>query len=81
VQFRGQVPANATKCWFTFNWPAHWHVLWTVVPTSARSGGPQIGFQVKHERASDGFVTYWICINNLTPVAVDIEGRYAVLGA
>lgn len=81
VQFRGQLPAHATRCWFTFNWPAHWHVVWTVVPTSPRPGAPQIGFQVKHERASDGFVTYWICISNLTPVAVDIEGRYAVLGA
>lgn len=81
VQFRGQVAANATGCWFTFNWPAHWHVVWTVVPTSPRPGGPQIGFQVKHERATDGFVTYWICVNNLTPAPVDIEGRYAVLGA
>lgn len=81
VQFRGQLAAHATRCWFTFNWPAHWHVVWTVVPTSPRPGAPQIGFQVKHERASDGFVTYWICITNLTPVAVDIEGRYAVLGA
>ena len=81
VQFRGQVPANATSCWFTFNWPAYWHVIWTVVPTSPRPGAPQIGFQVRHERASDGYVTYWICITNLTPVAVDIESRYAVLGA
>lgn len=81
VQFRGRLPAHATQCWFTFHWPAHWHVVWTVVPTSPRPGAPQIGFRVKHERASDGFVTYWICINNLTPVAVDVEGRYAVLGA
>jgi len=81
VQFSGQVAANATNCWFTFNWPAHWHMVWTVVPTSPRPGGPQISFEVKHERASDGFVTYWICVKNLTPVAVNIEGRYAVLGA
>jgi hypothetical protein len=81
VQFTGTVAANATTCWFTFNWPAHWHVVWTVVPTSPRPGGPQIGFQVKHERATDGFITYWICVTNLTPVPVNIEGRYGVLGA
>ena len=81
VQFTGAVPANATTCWFTFNWPAHWHVVWTVVPTTPRPGAPQISFQVKHERATDGFITYWICITNLTPVPVNIEGRYGVLGA
>ena len=81
VQFSGTVAANATTCWFTFNWPAHWHVVWTVVPTSPRAGAPQIGFQVKHERATDGFITYWICVTNLTPIPVNIEGRYGVLGA
>jgi hypothetical protein len=81
VQFNGTVAANATNCWFTFNWPAYWHVVWTVVPTSPRPGAPQIGFQVKHERASDGFITYWICVTNLTGVPVNIEGRYGVLGA
>jgi hypothetical protein len=81
VQFRGSLPANATTCWFTFNWPAHWHVVWTVVPTSPRPGNPQISWQIKHERASDRYVTYWICVSNLTPVPVDIEGRYGVLGA
>jgi Subtilase family len=81
VQFHGSVPANSTMCWFTFNWPAHWHVLWTVVPTSPRQGAPQITWRVKVERATDAFATYWICITNVTPVAVDVEGRYAVLGA
>ena len=80
VQFTGTVAANSTVCWFTFNWPAHWHVVWTVVPTSPRPGAPQISWQVKTERATDGFVTYWICVTNLTPVAVNIEGRYGVLG-
>ncbi len=81
VQFTGAVAANTTNCWFTFNWPAHWHVVWTVVPTSPRPGAPQIGWQVKHERASDGFITYWICVTNLTSVPVNIEGRFGVLGA
>jgi len=80
VQFRGNVPAGQTRRWFTFNWPAHWHVLWTVVPTNPRPGAPQIKWQVQVERASDAFITYWINITNVSPAACDIEARYAVLG-
>lgn len=80
VQFTGTIPANQTRCWFTFRWPAHWHVVWTVVPTSPRLGAPQIQWKVQVERASDQYITYWICITNLTPVPVNIEARYAVLG-
>ncbi|WP_407519798.1 S8 family peptidase [Methylobacterium oryzisoli] len=80
VQFTGLVPANATQRWFTFNWPAHWHVVWTVVPTNPRPGGPQVSWSVQVERANDHFVTYWISITNVTPEPVNIEGRYAVLG-
>ena len=80
VQFTGMIPANQTQRWFTFNWPAHWHVLWTVVPTSPRPGGPQIEWKVQVERASDQYITYWISITNLTPVPVNIEARFAVLG-
>lgn len=80
VQFTGTVPANATQRWFTFNWPAHWHVLWTVVPTSPRIGGPQISYSVQVERANDRFITYWISVTNHTPEPVNVEGRYAVLG-
>jgi hypothetical protein len=80
VQFRGTVPAGQTRRWFTFNWPAHWHVLWTVVPTTPAPGGPQIRWQVQVERASDRFITYWINITNVSTAAVDIEARYAVLG-
>jgi hypothetical protein len=80
VQFTGTIPANQTNRWFTFRWPAHWHVVWTVVPTSPRPGGPQIEWKVQVERASDEFITYWISITNLTPVPVNIEARFAVLG-
>lgn len=80
VQFTGTIPANQTHRWFTFNWPAHWHVVWTVVPTNPRSGGPQIEWKVQVERASDQYITYWISITNLTSVQVNIEARYAVLG-
>ena len=80
VQFRGTVPAGQTRRWFTFNWPAHWHVLWTVVPTTPQPGAPQIKWQVQVERATDGFITYWINITNISTAACDIEARYGVLG-
>lgn len=80
TQFTGTVPANQTLCWFTFNWPAHWHVVWTVVPTSPFSNNPQVTWKVRVTRSSDQFITYWICVTNLTNQAVNIEGRFAVLG-
>jgi Subtilase family len=80
VQFRGQVAPRATQQWFTFHWPAHWHVLWTVMPTSPHGGAPQIRFRTRVERATDYYATYWISVVNLTDRPVDIEGRFAVLG-
>lgn len=80
VQFTGSLAANQTRRWFTYRWPAHWHVNWTVVPTTPRAGGPQIRWNVEVERASDAYITYWISITNLTSENVDIEARYAVLG-
>lgn len=79
VQFRGTVPANSTRRWFTFRWPEGWHVAWYVVPTSPKSGAPQIDWDVEVERASNEHITYWISIRNLTGDSVDIEARYAVL--
>jgi Subtilase family len=80
VQFRGQIPAHGTQNWFTFRWPAHWHVLWTVMPTSPRPGGPQLRYRTRVERATDYYATYWIEIVNLVDTPVDFEGRFAVLG-
>lgn len=79
VQFRGTVPANSTRRWFTFRWPEGWHVVWYVVPTSPKSGAPQIDWDVEVERALNEHITYWISIQNLTGEGVDIEARYAVL--
>jgi hypothetical protein len=78
VQSRGRIPAHATQRWFTFNWPACWHVAWTVVPVSPRIGAPQLRWRVQVERASSGYITYWISITNLTDVVVDTELRYAI---
>jgi hypothetical protein len=49
------------------------------VPTSPRSGAPQIEWSVAVERASSTAITYWITIRNLTSDPVNIEARYAVL--
>lgn len=79
LQFTGTVNANSSHRWFTFNWPADWDVVWTVVSTSVRPGAPQVQWDVAIERASSGDITYWITITNVTPQPVNIEARYAVL--
>ncbi|OZI09786.1 hypothetical protein BWI93_02665 [Siphonobacter sp. BAB-5385] len=79
VQFTGTVAANASAQWYTFNWPASWHVIWHVVPTSPRTGAPQVEWETRVERANATYVTYWVLIKNLTNVPVNIEARYAVL--
>jgi hypothetical protein len=81
VQFRGSVPSGATYRWFTFAWPACWHVVWTVVPTTPHLGAPDIRWRVQVERASAGEITYWISITNLAGHTADIEARYTILAA
>lgn len=80
-QFTGTVAAGAAHRWFTWGWPACWHVVWTVRPTSPRPGGPQLSWNVQVERASGGMCTYWISVTNLTSAAIDVEAHYAVLAA
>lgn len=79
VQWTGSLAANQSQRWFTFNWPATWHVIWTVMPTNPRPGAPQITWNVQVERASAEYVTYWITVTNLTSNPVTFEGRYAIL--
>ena len=79
TQFTGTLQGNQTQRWFTFNWPATWHMIWTVMPTSIRPGSPQLTWKVQVERASAEFVTYWISVQNLTPDPVTFEGRYCIL--
>jgi hypothetical protein len=81
VQFQGHLPAGATKRWFTFGWPACWHVTWDVVSITPHLGAPQISWRVQIERATSGTITYWIKITNLTGQDVDVEGRYAIFAA
>lgn len=79
VQFTGTLPAGATQRWFTFGWPASWHVVWYMQPTTVRLGSPSIDWEVAVERADATNVTYWITVTNLTPQSITFEGRYAVL--
>ena len=80
--FTGVVPAGQTLRWFSASWPAHWHVIWTIVPTTpqAQAGSPQIRYSIQTERQSDGLITYWIAVSNLSSASINFEARYAVLG-
>jgi hypothetical protein len=80
TQYLGNLTANETKRWFTPNWPATWHVMWTVMPTTVRTGGPEITWSVQVERTSAEFTTYWITVQNLTNGPISFEGRYCILG-
>lgn len=79
TQFTGSLAPGASNRWFTFNWPATWHVVWYMVPTSPQSGAPQVDWDVAVERASTTHCTYWITVKNLSSRTVTFEGRYAVL--
>jgi len=78
TQWSGTLAANQTQRWFTFNWPATWHMVWTVMPTSA-AAVPQLQWSVAVQRASAEFATYWITVTNLTASTVTFDGRFAIL--
>ena len=78
VQWNGALSPNQTQSWFTFNWPATWHVIWTIMPTTPAPGA-KVTWKVAVERSSSEFVTYWITVTNLTNQTVNFEGRYAIL--
>lgn len=79
LQFVGMIPGGATQSWYTFNWPAAWHVVWTIMPLTTCSGAPQLTWKTQVERASATNATYWIVVTNLTSNAVRFEARYDIL--
>jgi hypothetical protein len=79
VQFSGSLAAGASGRWFTYGWPATWHVVWYVIPTSPQPGVPEIDWDVNVERADANNCTYWITVRNLSGASVNFEARYAVL--
>jgi len=50
-----------------------------MMPTTPRSGAPELDWDVAVERANATQTTYWITVKNLAPVPVTFEGRFAVL--
>jgi hypothetical protein len=79
VQFTGTLAASETRRWFTYDWPACWHVVWTVEPQSPVTPGPGVRWRVQVERASRERLTYWISITNLTSNPLEVEARYEIL--
>jgi hypothetical protein len=79
VQFTGSLAPSSSQRYYTWGWPAAWHVVWYMVPTSPQAGAPQVDWDVAVERANDAQATYWITVKNLTTSSVTFEGRYAVL--
>jgi hypothetical protein len=79
VQWTGSLAPNQTQRWFTFNWPANWHVVWYMMATSPQIGGPQVDWDVAVERANANNCTYWVTVKNLTNQNLTFEGRYAIL--
>jgi len=77
-QFIGSLGPNKTGRWFTFRWPATWHVIWTAVPTTVKTGSPQLDWNVQVERADAEYATYWITVKNLTDQDLSFEGRYCI---
>lgn len=79
VQWIGSLAGGQQLRWFTYNWPATWHVVWTVMPVTVQTGTPEVSWTVAVERASAEYVTYWITVTNLTPSPLTFEGRYCIL--
>jgi hypothetical protein len=79
LQWTGSLGPNASGRWFTYAWPATWHVIWTIMPTSPRPGAQQVTWKTQVERASPEYATYWITVSNLTPDPLTFEGRFCIL--
>jgi hypothetical protein len=79
VQFYGTIAAGATHTWFTFGWPARWHVVWTVMPLTTCPGAPQLKCRTRVERSDANSASYWIVVTNTSNATMRFEGRYDIL--
>lgn len=79
TQFHGSLAAGQTRRWFTYDWPACYHVLWTIVPTAPVTPGPGVGWKVQVERASRERITYWLAVSNLSTAPIEFDGRYEIV--
>ncbi|HEX6701020.1 MAG TPA: hypothetical protein VF101_09855 [Gaiellaceae bacterium] len=78
-QWSGTLSPNQTQLWFTWGWPATWHVFWTIMPTTPQVGVPAVTWNVQMERASAEYVTYWITVQNVSGANVNFDGRFCIL--
>ncbi len=79
VQWRGEIGPNQVQHCFTYNWPASWHVFWTIMSLTPCPKGPQLTWTVQVERANAQYCTHWITVKNMTSDPVKFEGRYDIL--
>jgi hypothetical protein len=79
IQWTGTIGPGQTQLWFTWGWPAAWHVIWYMMPDTPAPGAPCIDWDVAVERSSSSECTYWITVKNLTSNTLVFEGRFAVL--
>ncbi|MGI9031585.1 MAG: hypothetical protein ACR2HP_16640 [Ilumatobacteraceae bacterium] len=79
VQFKGTLNGGQSHRWYTWGWPAQWHVVWYMMPTTPRNGAPQIEWDVEVERGDATHCTYWLTVKNVSAAPADFEARYAVL--
>jgi hypothetical protein len=80
VHFRESVPAGATRSWFTRDWPAYWHVSWSLEPAAGNGQPSPLGLRVQVARQSERLLTYYLVVTNPGPAAADFGARYTVLG-
>lgn len=78
-QWSGTITAGQSHDWYTWGWPATWHVVWTVMPTTPQLGVPALTWNVRVERASAEYVTYWITVTNVSGANVNFDGRFCIL--
>jgi hypothetical protein len=76
TQWFGLIEGNQTQLWFTWGWPATWHVVWNVMPLTPCPGSSQLTWDVAVERAGSTQATYWITVKNLSADRVRFAGRY-----
>jgi hypothetical protein len=77
----GEVPPDGEYRLRSPDWPVGAQVLWSVVPTGGPAGAPALTWQVSVAQSQPGYVTYWITVKNLTPVAIPFEGRASAVEA
>jgi photosystem II stability/assembly factor-like uncharacterized protein len=78
TKFTATVAPNQTQRISSADWAATWNVIWTVMPTTAAARA-QIRYATSVQRQSAELATYVITVTNLSPSAVTVDGRYAIL--